>query len=307
MNQGNGNQLPVTPAGKPENKRSKRPVFLIILVAVLSVIMGYMIYENRELYQVYEESQEDKAELERIKSNLETELMSIYQQYDSLKTENDTINLMLMAEQSKIEQLLKVTANSRYKINLYEKELETIRQVLRSYVVQIDSLNQANIALRSENIEVKQELRKSQRETESLAKQTEELTEKVELASVLSAKDISAVGLNRRNNEKDKIKSIEKLRVCFTLRENSVIPAEEKTVHIRIARPDEVILTAGMNFFDFEGEQIICTASREVDYQNTDVDLCIFWTNDGQLIPGTYQLNIFTDGNNIGSSSFTLK
>lgn len=280
---------------------------LIILIVVLSSITAYLIYENRELYQVYEEAQADKTELERIKSNLEGELRSIYNRYDSLKTENDTINRLLTVEQDKIEQLLKVNANIRYKIHLYEKELGTIREVLRSYVVQIDSLNQANVALRSENLEVKQQLHQEKRKSQSLAKERDQLTETVEMASVLSAKNINIEGLNRRNNEKDKVKKIEKLRVCFTLRENSVVKPGEKVVYIRIIRPDDVTLTSGMEFFELNGQQTICTAHREVDYQNKDIDMCIFWTNDGDLIPGTYQVGIYTEGNQVGSSSFTLK
>lgn len=297
------NQLP------PETIRRRRRMtyFLTFLIIILAAVLGYLIYENQQLYQVYLESQKDKAELERIKNNLETELRNIYKQYDSLKTENDNINQLRIEEQHKIEQLLTFNADNRYKIHLYEKELETIRKVLRSYIIQIDSLNQSNIALRSENVEVKKQLKKVQKESESLVKEKEELTAKVEIASVLTAKDISITGLNDKGKERTKLKGIAKLRVCFTLRENAILPPGEKIIYIRIARPDEVILTSGLNFFEYEGEQIVYTASREVDYQNTDIDLCIFWTNDGQLIAGTYQVNIFADGNNIGSTSFSLR
>ena len=296
-------QIPLQPA----RRRRIMPVLLILLIVILSSVLGYLIYENNKLYKIYEESLQDKAELERIKNNLENELRNIYVQYDSLKTENDTINTLLAAEQQKIEQLLKINANDRYKIHLYEKELETIRQVLRSYVVQIDSLNQANLVLRTENVEVRQQLRKVQKESEVLAKEKDELTEKVEIASVLSAKNITITGLNDKGKERAKLKGIDKLRVCFTLRENPILQPGEKIIYIRIARPDEVILTSGLNFFEFEGEQIVYTASREVDYQNVDIDLCIFWTNDGQLIEGTYNVNIFADGYNIGSNTFILK
>lgn len=307
MGEMNEEKLPEQVPPGPARRRRRNTVLLIVLIVILSAVLGYLIYENQQLYQVYLESQEDKAELERIKNNLETELRNIYNQYDSLKTENDTINKLLDVEQQKIEQLLKLNADNRYKIHLYEKELETIRKVLKSYVIQIDSLNQANITLRSENVEVRKQLKKVQKESESLTKEKDELTEKVEIASVLSAKNILITGLNDKGKERAKLKGIAKLRVCFTLRENAILPPGEKIVYVRIARPDEVILTAGLNFFEFEGEQIVYTASREVDYQNTDIDLCIFWTNDGQLIEGTYQVNIFAEGNNIGSISFSLK
>jgi Asp-tRNA(Asn)/Glu-tRNA(Gln) amidotransferase C subunit len=190
---------------------------------------------------------------------------------------------------------------------MYEKELKTIREVLKSYVIQIDSLNQANIALRTENIEVKQKLRKTEIEKDELTVQKEELTQMVEKASVLSAKNIVVTPLNKRSKENLRSDKVDKLRTCFTIRENAVMPPGNKTIYLRIARPDDVILSSGVNLFEFQGEQIVFSASREVQYENVDIELCIFWTNDGQLIPGTYRVNIYVDGNDIGSTTFALK
>ena len=284
--------------------KRKPPVILIILIIILSCAIIYLGFTYNNLKK---QSEIDKTELERQKSNLETELQSIYNQYDSLKTENDTMNLKLLAEQQRIEKLLKISANNVYKIRMYEKELETIRQVLKSYIYQIDSLNQANIALRSENIEVKQKLRQTEIEKDELTVQKEELTQMVEKASVLSAKNIVITPLNKRSKENLRSDKVDKIRTCFTIRENSVIPPGNKIIYLRIARPDDVILTSGVNLFEYQGEQVVFSASREVQYENVDIELCIFWTNDGQLIPGTYRVNIYVDGNDIGSITFALK
>ena len=292
---------PVITTGKTKRKP---PVILIILIIILSCAIIYLGFTYNNLRK---QSEIEKTELERQKSNLETELQSIYNQYDSLKTENDTMNLKLLAEQQRIEKLLKISANNVYKIRMYEKELETIRQVLKSYIYQIDSLNQANIALRSENIEVKQKLRQTEIEKDELTVQKEELTQMVEKASVLSAKNIVITPLNKRSKENLRSDKVDKIRTCFTIRENSVIPPGNKIIYLRIARPDDVILTSGVNLFEYQGEQVVFSASREVQYENVDIELCIFWTNDGQLIPGTYRVNIYVDGNDIGSITFALK
>jgi hypothetical protein len=292
------------PVITPGKIKRKPPVFLIILVIILSCAIIYLGFTYNNLKK---QSEIEKTELERQKGNLETELNNIYNQYDSLKTENDTMNLKLLAEQKRIEKLLKISANNVYKIRMYEKELETIRQVLKSYIIQIDSLNQANIALRSENIEVKQKLRQTEIEKNELTVQKEELTQMVEKASVLSAKNIVITPLNKRSKENLRSDKIDKIRTCFTIRENSVISPGNKIIYLRIARPDDVILTSGVNLFEYQGEQVVFSASREVQYENVDIELCIFWTNDGQLIPGTYRVNIYTDGNDIGSTTFALK
>ena len=288
-----------------EKPGKKTPVFLIILVIALVCAVGYLGYTYNELKK---QSEIEKAELTRQRENLETELMEIYSEYDSLKSENDTMNLKLQAEQERIERLLKINANNVYKIRMYEKELQTIRKVLRSYVVQIDSLNTANQELRAENLEVKQQLRRSETDRRELTQVKEELTNKVELASILNAKNIVITPLrNYKGRETNRYDKTIRLRTCFTLRENPILEPGQKTIYIRIARPDDVILTSGVNFFDFEGEQIVYTASREVSYENVDVDLCIYWQNDGQLVPGYYTLSLYADSHQIGSSTFALK
>ena len=97
------------------------------------------------------------------------------------------------------------------------------------------------------------------------------------------------------------------MRVCFTLRENPILEPGPKIIYVRIVRPDDVVLISGINFIDFQGEQTVYSASREVSYENVDVDMCIFWNNDGQLVPGTYKVHLYADGNEIGTSSFGLK
>lgn len=288
------------------NDRPKRkaPVFLIILIIILS---GVIIYLGFTYYSLKKESAIEQAELERQKKNLETELHIIYNQYDTLKSENDTMNLKLVAQQLRIDKLLKISANNVYKIQMYEKELKTIREVLKSYIIQIDSLNQANIALRTENIEVRQKLRKTEIEKDELTAQKQELTQMVEKASVLSAKNIVVTPLNKRSKENSRSDKVDKIRTCFTIRENAVMPPGNKIIYLRIARPDDIILSSGVNLFDFQGEQTVFTASREVQFENVDIDLCIFWTNDGQLVPGNYQVHIYAEGNEIGNTTFALK
>jgi myosin heavy subunit len=298
------NSLPEYTRNKINQPKKRKPVLLIVIVVIMAGALGYLYYTYSELQK---QSAVEKAELERQREQLENELLGIYDQYDSLKSENDTMNLKLLAEQERIEKLLKVNANSVYKIKMYENELQTIRKVLRSYIVQIDSLNQANMALRTENIEVKKQLRKTEKEKDELHEEKEELSEQVEKASILNAKNLVITPLNERSREKYKPNKIEKIRVCFTLRENAIVHPGTKTIYMRIARPDDVILTSGVNLFEYQGEQIVYSGKREVEYENIDVDMCIYWTNDGQLIPGSYNVTLFAEGNDIGSSTFALK
>ena len=300
----NKETYPEKPLQVPQNPKKRIPIIWIILVIILAAAIGYLWFTYSDLKK---QSAEEKIELERQKDKLEFELRDIYGQYDSLKTENDTMNLKLQEEQARIEKLLKINANNVYKIRRYEAELGTIRKVLKSYVVQIDSLNMANQELRAENLEVKQELRRVETEKQQLSEVKDELSSKVEMASILNAKNIIITPLNKKSKENNKTTKVVKLRVCFTLRENPILEPGPKIIYVRFIRPDDVVLTAGVNFFDFQGEQIVYSASREVSYENVDVDMCIYWNNDGQLIPGPYRVELFCEGSRIGSSSFAMK
>ncbi len=290
---------------KPRDSRVRKPSgFLVFITIILALALAFLSYEY---YRHVQEAKSIQARLEEEKDELSGELKDLFFQYDSLKTENDTMNMKLAAEQNKIEKLLTIQADNLYKISLYRKELETLRKVLKSYIIQIDSLNTRNKILTAENIQVRSRLQKIEREKEELHHEKEELSTKVEKASVLSAKDIVVSPLNRRSREKDRVSKIEKIRVCFTLRENSIVESGPKTLFLRITRPDQIILTDGVKFFEYQGEQMVYTASREVDYENSDVDVCIYWDNDGTLIPGTYGVELYTEGNMIGSTQFALK
>ncbi|NJK95487.1 MAG: hypothetical protein HC905_11790 [Bacteroidales bacterium] len=59
--------------------------------------------------------------------------------------------------------------------------------------------------------------------------------------------------------------------------------------------------------FSFQGENIVYSAKRQIEYENKDLDVCIFWDNNDKLITGTYTVDIFTDGVLIGTTKFNIK
>jgi len=284
--------------------KSKYLGLFIGITVVLSIVLGYLIYLH---FSQKSQMIEMEAVLTAEKDSLANELSGLMYQYDTLKTTNDSINVEIGVQQDKIKKLLTVQASSAQKIRLYKKELSTLRSVMKSYIRQIDSLNTKNIALTTENISVRSQLKEVQDSNTELSKIKEELNSKVEIASVLQAKNIFAVPLNSKGKEKRKISKIDKIRVCFTLRENPISSPGEKEVFLRIIRPDEIAVTSSVeNLFEFIDKQLVYSAKRIVDYMNQDIDMCIYWDNDGQLIPGNYTAELYLDGSLIGNTSFIL-
>ncbi|MCK4344447.1 MAG: hypothetical protein KAX05_04115 [Bacteroidales bacterium] len=288
-----------------EKPGKKRPVGLIIMTFVLALCLGALIF-------LYFNQKTEMIEMEKIlteeKDSLANELSNLMFQYDTLKTNNESLNAKLETEQNKIKSLLNIQASNAQKIRLYKKELATLRKVMKSYIVQIDSLNTKNIQLTTENIEVRKKLEKARETNVELSQIKEDLSAKVEMASVILAKNILATPINTKGKERNRIERIDKIRVCFTLRENPIVEAGKKDVFMRIARPDELILADSPdNLFEFEDEQIVYSSIRTVDYLNQDVDMCIYWNNNGDLIPGNFTVYLYLEGNNIGSTTFLLK
>jgi hypothetical protein len=194
------------------------------------------------------------------------------------------------------------------KIRRYEKELLTIRDVLKSYIVQIDSLNTKNQILLVENKDLKNVHVKLESKNKQLEQEKEELTSIKMEAKTLIAAGITPVALNKRSKEQDRVDKVTKIRVDFTLRKNTVADAGAKIVYLRLIRPDAVVLgSKEAGVFDYENSQIPYSASREVNYEKNDLPVSIFWDNNGDLIKGNNVCELYCEGKLIGRTEFTLR
>ena len=287
---------------KPKKRSTTLLMVVIGLLTVAITVLGIMLYQNKQTYT------EEKQLVVEEKMDLERQLNEMIIEYDDLKTGNDSINSLLLTEQNKIQRLLKIDASNAQKIKMYKQELETLRKVMRSYIVQIDSLNTRNRELTAENIQVRTQLEQVEQVRDVLTQEKEDLSSQVAIASVLNAKNIVAEGLNKRSKPNDKSQKIEKVRVCFTIRENAIASAGKKIIYLRIIRPDDVVLTAGgSTMIEVNGEQLVYTTYRELEYENQDIDMCIFWDKTEELIPGTYAVHLLAEEHEIGTTTFDLK
>ena len=287
---------------KPKKRSTTLLMVVIGLLTVAITVLGIMLYQNSQKYN------EEKQLIVEEKMDLERQLNEMIIEYDDLKTGNDSINSLLLTEQNKIQRLLKIDASNAQKIKMYKQELETLRKVMRSYIVQIDSLNTRNRELTAENIQVRTQLEQVEQVRDVLTQEKEDLSSQVAIASVLNAKNIVAEGLNKRSKPNDKSQKIEKVRVCFTIRENAIASAGKKIIYLRIIRPDDVVLTAGgSTMIEVNGEQLVYTTYRELEYENQDIDMCIFWDKTEELIPGTYAVHLLAEEHEIGTTTFDLK
>ncbi len=291
------------------NQTARRLLIILIVLSVALVIVSVIFFvQKKKNNDMITQLQEYSNIVEEKKDSLENELNGIIVQYDSLMTNNDSINKMLVVQQDKIKRLLSLRVNDAEKIRKYEKELGTIRVVLKSYIVQIDSLNTRNQILVAENKQLRNKNVETVNKNMQLQQEKEELTNIKEAATTLIAANIDAVPLNKRSKEQDKVSKVEKIRVDFVLRKNTVTQPGPKTVYLRLVRPDSVVLgSSDAGVINVNEQEVAYSASREVTYENQDLPVSIYWDNNGDLISGNYNVELYAEGKMIGESEFSLK
>lgn len=294
-----------------QNKPSffKHNRILYILIGLLVVLVAVLVLTKREnviIEEKYEAVNEEKIILTH-------EFKQLAMDYDSLKTSDSKINKALEKERERVAQLLEnikmLKSSNSAQIAEYKKELNSLRTVMRSFVMQIDSLNMRNQVLTKENKEQKKQITEIKDSYQALAKEKETLVQKVEIAARLEIRSLVATGLTSKGKENTRVSRVEKIRVCFTILKNQTAPVGEKATFIRIQRPDgELLFHSPNDRFKFEGENINYSAQRVVEYGGEDLDVCLFYNvSEGELIEGNYTIDAFVDNAQVGTVQFELK
>lgn len=283
----------------------------IIIITILVVSLGSITY----LLLQQKQENEDMAQLFALeKEEIENEYTSFANQYDELQmiTSNDSLTVLLDKEKTKVQRLLEElrTTKSTNAAEIYRlrKQIKTMRKVLRTYVTQIDSLNKLNKKLRKENRTVRRKYNEATRKVANLAKEKENLNEKVALASQLDATNIWITPKNKRGHETKRVKKIVKFAIGFTVVKNITAQTGERTIYVRIATPNQQILTKSpANTFAYEDTEIQYSIKKYIEYTGEEQKVTVYWDVEEFLNKGTYNVYLFADGNMIGSQRFTLK
>ncbi|MBR5849837.1 MAG: hypothetical protein IKZ12_02075 [Alistipes sp.] len=275
-----------------------------IVIGLLSVILVAI---SLLYFSIHRQQMHDNALLAADRDSIQSDLTALIVEYDDLKYKNDSIAANLERANEMIEQLKRERRWNYTKLKQYEKELGTLRTVMMGYIKQIDSLNTLNKKLITENVSYRKEISSANLRADMAEERSAELENKVKVGAVIRARDLRMVALSDRNKEVTRIKNADRLRVDFVLSANELAKPGNKAVYLRITSPDGYVLTTeSMPTFAFEGGQLSYSAMREVDYQNTDLAVGIYYNSTG-FAPGTYQLEIYMEGRMIASSEVMMR
>ncbi|EKD31881.1 MAG: hypothetical protein ACD_77C00224G0001 [uncultured bacterium] len=287
-----------------ENEKKMKTI-VIVLAAVAVVLAGILAW-------IWVDRNGMIGSLKVEKEELTGQMLQLKSDYEGLSSNNDTLNAHLTVEREKVVQLIervqKTDAKNRIKIREYEKELGTLRSIMRGYIKQLDSLNTLNIQLREDASVARTEARESRQKFNELQTTTDEYAKQVQIGSVLKGRGVMVTAINSSNKDTDRSSRTAKLRTCLSLVENSIAYKGPRRIFVRIKGPDGILLTSGQEqIFTVEGEQMIYSASREVDYQGSEIEICIFYGGSPRFVKGVYTVDVYTEESKLGSADLLLK
>lgn len=290
-------------AEKKANGGLKTVMIIMIVVAVaLAAALAYvMMSKNRLVSQLNDE-----------KADLTEQLITLQNDYADLTSEYDTINYQLDSSREEIAQLIErvrtTEATNRSKIRQYEKELGTLRSIMRGYIEQIDSLNTLNKQLTAEAASARKDAADSRRRSEELAQQVETLTDKVTAGSILKARGLRMEAFNANDRVIDRSARVVRLLVSLSLVENELAERGPVRVYVRVSDPSGNLLLDGKGTtFTFDGQTLEASASREVDYQGEEVELGIYVNNIPEFYKGIYTVEAYTEQSLLGTAELMLR
>jgi len=282
-----------------------------VIVAILGIAVIYFVrkanQKDAEMAEIVEQMNFEKQQVEKEYSNLNQEFSG----YTS-NIKNDSLVKLLDNKKTKVQQLLdelRVTKSTNARrIAQLKQELATVRMVMIQYVNQIDSLNSANKMLRNENVEVHKKYQAATETVQQLSKDKESLNQVVNRASIMEVTNFSMTPLNSKGKKTGWFTQTANLQFSYTVSKNVTAQPGDKTIYLRITRPDGDVLTKSPNnVFSFENKEIAYSATKNFEFTGDAKNDVIFWKI-GEILPkGMYRAEFFIDGNRVGSFSFKFE
>ena len=302
------NEDPLERIEREERERaaSKGPRTLVnilaVVAALLAIVLGALLYQRSNLVKALES---EKSELAQQMKDLQSDFSQLSSDYDNINSQLDTSREQVAML---IEKLNKTEATNRAKIRQYEKELGTLRTIMKGYIVQIDSLNTLNKKLTADAAAARREAAEARSANEELSMQVEDLSSKVQAGKVIKARAISLGAYYSNDKVGDRHSRVRYMIAGLTLVENSLADHGPVRVYVRVKDPEGILLMNNESSeFTVGGEVLQATASREVDYEGSEVDLSIYINDTGEFAKGVYTLEVYTEKSLLGKAECMLR
>lgn len=304
-------------SSQPSNEKKSRDLIYIIIIIILagtSGVLGYLLSRQKTQIEIITV---EKEKVSSEKEALQVELNDMLVQYEGMKTNNAELNSKLEEQETKIKELMVQAEKHKddaYIIRKLKKETETLRVIMQGFVQTIDSLNTLNITLREEKKGVEKELGTQKEKYTYLEKEKENLAGQVKIGSRLRTKSISAtpqkVKSNNEHRETNRAKNTDVIRCCMVLDKNEIAKPGMKEIFMRVITPEGKVIAESndeSHQFSFNGVRGLFSLKKEIDYQNQEMEVCMYLEVKSEIPAGEYIVEVYTEEVEIGRTGFKLK
>ncbi len=305
----------IAPEQPEEQKGMNRKPLVLVVVIMLLLTNAFLLWQffttRTENATLTAQKQELKTSLDSVSAEynqVKTELARIQQENSGLQSKLADADAQLQTQSAKIELLIREKAS----VDAIRAEVGRLRNMKNEYESRISELEAANVALTSKNKQLDSTLVEASVKNKNLQTENSALANKVAIGSVMKAKDVSAAAVKFKSSGKEvdvkKAKDVQKLRVCMTILENKVVNRGAMDIYLRILGPDNSVLSTSTPTFMFNGQYMPYTTKQEIEYENQDKDICVYW-GDKQTpyAKGKYTVEVYAGGNLIGKGDLDLK
>ncbi len=302
------------------NKEENKPNNKILLILLIVLLVGNVSFawlwwkeKNRANTVVVEKEQ---VIIER--DNVKGDLLRLQDEYSKLETSDKLVQAELDAKKAEIAELIIQAEKHKgdaYIISKLRKETETLRSIMKHFVVQIDSLNTFSKVVVAEKEKVSADLTAEKNVTTKLTKDKEALQSTVNIGSILKAENPTVKGVKFKSGgtkevETSKASRVERIKVSFVLGENKIAKKGVKPVYVRVMSPDGKEITKSAdegNVVKFNGSKGYYAAKQDVNYKNEAIAMDVLCPSPNGFIPGKYLIDIICDDVIVGQTSIMLK
>lgn len=312
--------MSTSPQASPElkdDKKENRNRLLIILIVLLALAVGVLSFLLLNKSQVADEQMTEILQLENEQLNLKSDLQEMLIQYDTVTVSNERMQAEILAQQEQIRELIKQADKHKddaWIIHKLKKEASTLREIMKGYLVTIDSLNTLNVHLRADRDSLSTVLSEVTKEKNQIKTKATDLEAIVTKGSVLTTIDLVAEAILVRGSGKqsptNRAKRAEMIKLCGILGENKIAKKGRKVLYMRIISPDARVLDDGSGepkTFKFDGVSGIYSVKREIEYNNEQQEVCVYYTINSELPTGQYIVELYESETKIGTTTFDLK
>lgn len=303
---------------KPKKKK-RIIIYLLLFTNITCIVVAIWLFRELQNKKIEIKIVKEKSEAFVVaRDSLQMQLDALVIEHNKVKSQYGKLTKQLAKKDSLIGAQIKEIQNlidNKVELKKVKKKMDALRRIAQDYVSRLDSLYTVSRELKDENVKIKENIKVEKEKNSELTKTKEDLSKKVNTAALLKVYKINGWGIKRKGGGKKeevvkKARKADELKITFTILENQLAKAGPLDVYVRVAGPNERILTDGIDdnsrMFKYNGKDMQYSLKKHIYYENIAQDLTLYWKQKKDFEAGVYYVDVFTDSLQLGTGSFNL-